>query len=140
MATITITKSEVQATLLAESTNAARTMKRQDGVSEFEDVVIDEQAMLSLTGTWDEANARLAEKMHEFLTDATATNTQASYTFAMDFAPDLLSNNMKMYVVCWMMADWLSAVRPDYSKRYYDRAALQMDDLLRKLYKKEPPV
>lgn len=140
MATITITKSEVQAALLAESTNAARTMRRQDGVSEFEDGVIDAQAMSSLMGAWHEANAKLTEKMHEFLTDTTVNDTTMTYTFGMDYAPDLLAQNIKMFIVDWMMADWLASVRPDFRQRYLDRCTTQMDDLLRKLYKKEAPV
>ena len=38
-----ITKQEVKSLLLAESTNASRTFVRNDGVSEFEQVVIDDQ-------------------------------------------------------------------------------------------------
>jgi len=54
--------------------------------------------------------------------------------------PAGLEENIMMYVVNYMMQDWLASVRPDYRQRYIDRANLEMDDLLRKLYKKEPPV
>jgi len=45
-----------------------------------------------------------------------------------------------MFIVDWMMQDWLASVRPDFRQRYIDRSNMQLDDLLRKLYKKESPV
>jgi len=141
MATITLFKTTVRNRLIAESTNAARTFVRNDGVSDFESVVIDQQSYDSLAGAWHEAVARLTEKMHEFLSDTTIDgDSSVEFVFTADEQPDGLEDNLLMYVVDWMMGDWLSAVRPDHSKRYYDRAAMQMDDLLRKLYKKEAPV
>jgi hypothetical protein len=79
--------------------------------------------------------------MHEFLSDTTVDgDSSVDFVFTANEQPDGLEDNLLMYVVDWMMGDWLSSVRPDFSKRYYDRAAMQMDDLLRKLYKKEAPV
>jgi len=140
MATITITTSAVRHRLIAESTNASRTMRRNDGVSEFEEVVIDQQAMDSLQGAWDEAYAKLAEKMHEFLTTSDNAGSTMDFVFPSASDPAGLEENIMMYVVNYMMQDWLASVRPDYRQRYIDRANLEMDDLLRKLYKKEPPV
>ncbi len=140
MATITIQRSAVRDLLIAESTNAARTFVRNDGVSEFENVVIDAQADASLDGAWGEACSKLAEKMHRFLSSSTLTTSQADYVFKPASAPNGLVDNIKMYVVDYMMQDWLASVRPDYRQRYIDRATLELDDLLRKLFKKEPPV
>ena len=140
MATITIQISNVADLLLAESTNAARTMRRQDGVSEFEEVVIDAQAEGALTGAWHEACSKLAEKMHEFLSGTSVSDTAAQYVFTSDFAPDGLEANIRQYIVTWMMQDWLASVRPEQRDKYVARCNMQMDDLLRKLYKKEPPV
>ena len=134
-----ITRNEVKSLLLAESTNASRTFLRNDGVSEFEQVVIDDQAYDSLRGAWREATSKLAEKMHEFLTGAVLADASAQYVFART-EPVGATNNARMYVVDWMMQDWLASVRPDFRQRYLDRSTTQMDDLLRKLYKKEPPV
>lgn len=139
MAVITITKSDVSKKLTAESTNAARTNVRQDGVSEFESIVIDEQVFDSLTGSWVEATAKLTEKMHEFITGSTIDENEAAYTFAGN-VPDEAEDNMLMYIVDFIMSDWLASVRPEYAKRYEARREVQLDDLLRKLYKKEPPV
>lgn len=140
MATITIYKSAVRGRLLAESTNAARTMRRNDGVSEFEEVVIDQQAQDSMVGAWREATSKLSEKMHEFLTGANLAEDSADYVFVAETQPDGLEENILMYIVDYMMADWLSSVRPDYRAKYVERANFEMDDLLRKLYKKESPV
>jgi len=134
---MTITWNEVKDLLMAESTNASRTYN-MDGVSHFEDIVIDSQAADSLRPLWREATSKLAEKMHEFMT-ATLGDTQAVYVFAGN-EPVGAESNAKMYVVNYMTAYWLVNVRPDYQKQYSDRANSQMDDLLRKLYKKEAPV
>ena len=134
-----ITKQEVKSLLLAESTNASRTFVRNDGVSEFEQVVIDDQEFDSLRGAWKEATSKLAEKMHEFLTGAVLSDAMAQYVFAQT-EPVGVTDNARMYVVNYMMADWLASVRPDYRAKYVERANIEMDDLLRKLYKKEPPV
>ena len=134
-----ITKNEVKSLLYAESTNASRTFVRQDGVSEFEQVVIDDQVYDSLMGAWKEATSKLAEKMHEFLTGAVLGDNLAQYVFA-NTEPIGATDNARMYVVNYMMADWLSSVRPDYRAKYVERANFEMDDLLRKCYKKEAPV
>ena len=141
MATITIFKTTVRNRLIAESTNAARTFVRNDGVSDFEAVVIDQQSYDSLAGAWHEAVARLTEKMHEFLSDTIINgDSSVDFVFTADEQPDGLEDNLLMYLVDWMMADWLASVRPDFRQQYIDRANFQLDDLLRKLYKKEAPV
>ena len=140
MATVTINRSDVRNLLMAESTNAARTFVRNDGVSEFEQVAIDEQVDASLDGAWGEACSKLSEKMHEFLSASSMNTDGASYVFRAANIPSGLRDNIKMYIVDYMMQDWLASVRPDYRQRYIDRANFEMDDLLRKLYKKEPPV
>ena len=141
MATITIFKTTVRNRLIAESTNAARTFVRNDGVSDFEAVVIDQQSYDSLAGAWHEAVARLTEKMHEFLSDTIINgDSSVDFVFTADEQPDGLEDNLLMYLVDWMMADWLASVRPDFRQQYIDRANFQLDDLLRKLYKKETPV
>lgn len=134
---MTITWNEVKDLLMAESTNASRTYN-VDGVSHFEDIVIDDQAADSLRPLWREATSKLTEKMHEFMT-ATLGDTEAVYAFAGN-EPVGVESNAKMYVVNYMMAYWLGNVRPDYPKQYSDRANFEMDDLLRKCYKKEAPV
>lgn len=134
---MTITWNEVKDLLMAESTNASRTYN-VDGVSHFEDIVIDEQAADSLRPLWREATYKLTEKMHEFMT-ATLSDMEAVYAFAGN-EPVGAESNAKMYVVNYMMTYWLGNVRPDYPKQYLDRANFEMDDLLRKLYKKEAPV
>jgi hypothetical protein len=139
MATITITKAQVLDKLTAESTNASRTAKRQDGVSEFEEIMIDKQAMDSLEGAWLESFAKLTEKMHEFLTNYDNDGDTIEFEFAQ-IVEDGITTNILMYIVDYMMQDWLASVRPDYRQRYIDRANFEMDDLLRKLYKKESPV
>ena len=135
-----ILKSEIKSLLLAESTNAARTFVRNDGVSDFEEIVIDKQADDSLNGAWNEACAKLREKMHDFLTDSSVNNSMAQFDFMATSVPDGVEDNIKMYIVDYMMQDWLASVRPDFRQRYIDRANFQLDDLLRKLYKKESPV
>lgn len=140
MATITIQRTAVRNLLHSESTNASRTYIRKDGVSDFENIVIDKQADDSLNGAWNEACAKLKEKMHEFLNDASSNSSMAQFDFMATSIPDGVEDNIKMYIVDWMMQDWLASVRPDFRQRYVDRCAVQMDDLLRKLYKKEPPV
>ena len=134
---MTITWNEVKDLLMAESTNASRTYN-VDGVSHFEDIVIDDQAADSLRPLWCEATSKLAEKMHEFMT-ATLGDTQVVYAFAGN-EPVGAESNAKMYVVNYMMGDWLASVRPDYRAKYVERANFEMDDLLRKCYKKEAPV
>lgn len=140
MTTLTINRSDISNMLVAESTNAARTFVRNDGVSEFENVVIDSQAEKSLAGTFAEAFAKLAEKMYRFLDGGMASSTTITFNFKASTLPDGLADNIKMYIVDYMMARWLSNVRPDYQQQYADRANFEMDDLLRKLYKKKPPV
>ena len=135
---MTITWNEVKDLLMAESTNASRTYN-VDGVSRFEDIVIDDQAADSLRPLWREATSKLAEKMHEFLTGAVLADNSAQYVFA-NTEPVVAESNAKMYIVNYMMAYWLGNVRPDYPKQYLDRANFEMDDLLRKVYKKEAPV
>lgn len=136
----TITRADIRNKLIAESTNASRTMRRQDGVSEFEDVVIDEQADGSLDGAWTEACMKITEKLHEFITGSFTFN-QSSFMFTFrNSAPDGAVENIKMYIVDYMMASWLASVRPDYRQQYVERANIELDDLLRKLYRKEPPV
>ena len=134
---MTITWNEVKDLLMAESTNASRTYN-VDRVSHFEDIVIDDQAADSLRPLWREATSKLAEKMHEFMT-ATLGDTQVVYAFSGN-EPVGAESNAKMYVVNYMMAYWLGNVRPEYPKQYLDRANFEMDDLLRKVYKKEAPV
>jgi hypothetical protein len=134
---MTITWNEVKDLLMAESTNASRTYN-VDGVSHFEDIVIDDQAADSLRPLWREATSKLSEKMHDFAS-ITLSDTQAVYAFD-GREPVGAESNAKMYVVNYMMAYWLANVRPDYPKQYLDRANFEMDDLLRKLYKKEAPV
>lgn len=139
--TVTISRSDISNMLVAESTNTARTFVRNDGVSEFENVVIDSQAEESLAGAFDEAFAKLEEKMHRFLNGGTASSSTAiTFNFKASTLPDGLADNIKMYIVDYMLARWLSNVRHDYQQQYADRANFEMDDLLRKLYKKEPPV
>ncbi|MBO4787024.1 MAG: hypothetical protein J5510_08150, partial [Prevotella sp.] len=75
----------------------------------------------------------------EFLTGSVLSNDSAQYVFAATTQPDGLTENIKQYLVNYMMQDWLASVRPDYRQRYIDRANFEMDDLLRKLYKKNPP-
>ena len=140
MATITIQRTAIRNILHAESTNASRTFLRNDGVSDFEEIVIDKQADDSLNGAWTEACAKLREKMHEFLTDSSVNNSMAQFDFMATSIPDGVEDNIKMFIVDWMMQDWLASVRPDFRQRYIDRSVAQLDDLLRKLYKKEPPV
>ena len=140
MATITIQRTAVRNLLHSESTNASRTFVRNDGVSDFEEIVIDKQADDSLNGAWNEACAKLKEKMHEFLTDASSNSSMARFEFMATSVPDGVEDNITMYIVDWMMQDWLDSVRPDFRQRYIDRSVAQLDDLLRKLYKKEPPV
>lgn len=140
MATISIQRTAVRNLLYAESTNASRTYVRNDGASDFEDIVIDKQADDSLNGAWNEACAKLREKMHEFLNGSTTSNSTVQFDFVATSVPDGVEENIKMFIVDWMMADWLASVRPDFKQRYLDRCTTQMDDLLRKLYKKEPPV
>ena len=81
----------------------------------------------------------MAEKMHEFLTGAVLSDAMAQYVFART-EPIGVTENARMYVVNYMMADWLASVRPDFRAKYVERANFEMDDLLRKLYKKESPV
>lgn len=138
--TITIQRSDIRDLLYAESTNASRTFVRQDGVSEHENVVIDEQAEDSLGGAFAEAFSKLGEKMHRFINGGSADNTAVTFNFKASVLPLGLADNIKMYIVDYMMARWLSNVRPDYQQQYAGRANFEMDDLLRKLYKKEPPV
>lgn len=127
--------------LYAESTNASRTFLRDDGASDHEKIVIDEQVDMSLDGAWGEACAKLTEKMREFLeSSAMSGTTSVAYTFKANSVADGVSENIKMFIVDYMMADWLASVRPDFRKRYVDRCNMQIDDLLRKLYKKQPPV
>jgi hypothetical protein len=140
MATISIQRTAVRSLLYAESTNASRTYVRNDGASDFEHIVIDKQADDSLNGAWNEACAKLREKMHEFLSDSSANTSMAQFDFMATSVPDGVEDNIKMYIVDYMMQDWLASVRPDFRQRYLDRCTTQMDDLLRKLYKKEPPV
>lgn len=140
MAIITINRSDISNMLLAESTNASRTFVRNDGVSEFEDIVIDSQEEDSLAGAFAEAFAKLAEKMYRFLDGGTASGATVTFNFKAASLPTGLDNNIKMYIVDYMMARWLANVRPDYQQQYADRADFEMDDLLRKLYKKEQPV
>lgn len=139
MQTVKITKEEIMRHLYAESTNASRTYMRNDGVSEFEKIVIDEQEFDSLEGSYNESASRLAEKMHEFIDNYNITSTFLQYDFSND-VKDGVKKNMTEYVVCAMMSDWLSSVRPDFVQRYEERKAQQLDDLLRKLYKKDAPV
>lgn len=139
MATITINRSDVRDALYAESTNAGRTFVRNDGVSEFESIVIDEQADSSLDGAWREATSKLSERMNDFLSQTVLANASVQYVFAATTQPAGLDDNIKQYIVCYMMQDWLASVRPDYRQRYIDRANFNMDDLLRKLYKKNQP-
>lgn len=139
MATITVNRNNIRNTLFAESTNAGRTFMRNDGVSEFESIVIDEQADESLNWAWKEATSKLAEKMYEFLTGANLMMNSAQYVFTANTPPVGLSENIEQYIVCYMMAEWLSNVRPDFRQKYIDRANFEMDDLLRKLYKKNAP-
>lgn len=138
--TVTIQRSDVRSLLFADSTNTSRTFTRNDGVSEFDKIVIDEQVDQSLDGSWKEAKSKLEEKMHEFISSSLSNNQSITFTFKADAVPAGLIDNIKMYIVDYMMASWLSDVRPDYAKQYVDRCNFQMDDLLRKLYKKEPPV
>lgn len=139
MQTVKITKEEIMQHLYAESTNASRTYMRNDGVSEFEKIVIDEQEFDSLEGSYNESASRLAEKMHEFIDNYNITSTFLQYDFSND-VKDGVKKNMTEYVVCDMMSDWLSSVRPDFVQRYEERKAQQLDDLLRKLYKKDAPI
>lgn len=142
MATITLTRADVREALYAESTNAARTMVRQDGRPLTNDYVIDSQADSSLDGVWLEATSKLAERMREFLTDdSTFSSDEVDYLFKEHLiVPDGVDINVKQYVVNYMMADWMASVRPDYRQRYIDRANFELDDLLRKLYKREEPI
>lgn len=140
MATITIQRTAIRSLLHSESTNASRTFLRNDGVSDFEEIVIDKQADDSLNGAWNEACAKLKEKMHEFLTDSDTNNGMTRFEFMATEIPNGVEDNIKMFIVDYMMADWLASVRPDFKQRYVDRSVVQMDDLMRKLYKKEPPV
>ena len=75
-----------------------------------------------------------------FLTDSSVNNSMAQFDFMATSVPDGVEDNIKMFIVDWMMQDWLASVRPDFRQRYIDRSVAQLDDLLRKLYKKEPPV
>ena len=140
MATVSIPRSAVRTLLYAESTNAGRNFERGDGVSEFEKVLVDKMEDESLTGSWYEACSKLEEKMHDFITGYTLNNMQAQYIFMATSVPDGVADNIKMFIVNYMMAEWMASVRPDSRQRYVDRCNIQMDDLLRKLYKKEPPV
>lgn len=140
MATITIQRTAVRNLLHSESTNASRTFVRNDGVSDFEEIVIDKQADNSLDGAWREVVSKLTEKMHEFLNEVNSNPTQAQFNFMATSLPDGIEDNLKMCIVDYMMADWLASVRPDFRQRYLDRYNVEVDDLLRKLYKKEPPV
>ncbi len=137
---ITIQRMAVRSVLHAESTNASRTFRRNDGVLDFEEIVIDKQADDSLNGAWNEACAKLREKMHDFLTDSSVNTSMALFDFMATSTPDGVEENIKMFIVDWMMQDWLASVRPDFRQRYIDRSNMQLDDLLRKLYKKESPV
>lgn len=123
-----------------ESTNAARTFKRQDGVSEFEEVTIDQQVQDSLLGLWHEACSKLEEKMHEHLNYVSIDDSSAAFDFRNGAHSGNVDENILMYIVDYMMQNWLAHVRPDQRQTYVDRCNMQMDDLLRKLYKKEPPV
>lgn len=140
MATVTIMKSAVRDRLVRESTNVARTIKRNDGVSDFEEVLIDQQSQDTLLGAWHEACSKLEEKMHEFINYVSINDSSADFDFVNIARADAVEENILMYIVDYMMADWLASVRPDFRQRYIDRANFQLDDLLRKLYKKEPPV
>ena len=140
MVTVSLTRATVKDLLFAESTNVSRTYKRNDGVSDFEEIVIDTQANKTLDGAWNEAYAKLAEKMHDFLSSSTIVPSQATFVFTATALPDGIQENIKMFFTDWMMADWLASVRPDFRQRYIDRSNIQLNDLLRKLYKKEPPV
>lgn len=140
MTEVTITKNEVLDMLMAESTNAGRTYTRQDGASMFEDILIDEQAFDSMRPTWVEATAKLSEKMHEFLAGTTHSANDVKYTFKANTIPDDVSINVKMYIVDYMMAQWVGNIRPEMKPSWVERSVLELDDLLRKLYKKEPPV
>ena len=140
MAVITITRNDVRDALYAESTNAARTMMRQDGVSLTNDFVIDEQADQSLNGAWLEAGSKLSEKLHEFTTTQEVGEDNIRFDFIASQVQDGVYINIKQYVVDYMMADWLASVRPEYRQRYIDRANFELDDLLRKLYKREEPI
>ena len=140
MVTVTLTRTDVKNMLFAESTNVSRTYKRNDGVSDFEETVIDDQVSKSLDGAWSEACTKLSEKMHEFLSSTSFSPSLATFVFTATGLPDGVQDNIKMYVTDWMMADWLASVRPEFCQRYINRYNAQLDDLLRKLYKKEPPV
>lgn len=140
MANITIQRAEIRNLLHAESTNASRTYVRNDGASDFESVVIDKQADDSLNGAWNEACAKLTERMHEFISGSSISNGSVQFSFMSTSIQSGVEWNIKMFMVNYMMSDWLASVRPDFRQRYVERCNIQMDDLLRKLYKKEPPV
>ena len=140
MVNITIQRTEIRTLLNAESTNASRTYVRNDGASDFESVVVDKQADDSLNGAWNEACSKLSERMHEFISGSSISNGSIQFIFRATSLQDGVEWNMKMFIVNYMMSDWLASVRPDFRQRYVERCNIQMDDLLRKLYKKEPPV
>ena len=137
MVEINVDRGEIRRMLLAESTNAARTLVRSDGVSEFENVVIDEQADSSLTGAWRQANAKLTEKMKRFVVDSELSDENAGYVLSVSGV--MLEDNIKGYIVNYMMQDWMAGVRPDMRQSYVETANFELDDLLRKLYTKHAP-
>ena len=136
--TIEIKRSDIKDSLLAESTNASRTFMRNDGVSEYDAIVIDGQAADSLLDAWREATSKLAEKTHRFCSSAVADDVKLQLVMPLHYVG--LTQNIRMFIVDYMMSVWLSSVRPDFVKQYTERANMELDDLLRKLYKKNAPV
>lgn len=136
---ITITRQDIREALYAESTNAIRTLARRDGTVPDDNFVIDNQAEPTLDGAWREATSKLAEKMSVFLTGTSLANDMAQYVFSNN-EPAGLESNVQQYVVNYMMADWLASIRPDYRQHYVERANFELDDIQRKLYKREAPL
>ena len=136
---ITITKADIVEGLQRESSLLSVNLNDDRGVSMYDRVFVENDALLY--GAITEAVGNITQEAMAFVQNQTETNQQYQWTLIKS-VPVGIKNDELEYVVCYAMHEWFikSLNKNGQGDSFDNRAALSMKNILKKLYFKPVPM
>lgn len=131
-----ILKTKITEGLERESSLLSENLNDNRGVSMYDRVFVDNDAVLA--GAVNEAVNNLTQNMQHFITAYGETCT--TYSWTLTKTPDGLADDVLNYIVDFTMNEWCLKVLKDGNNSFAGRAAMALQNIARKLYFKSCPV
>lgn len=136
---IIITKADIIEGLQRESSLLSVNLNDDRGVSMYDRVFVENDALLY--GVITEAVGNITQEAMAFVQDQTETNQQYQWTLTK-VVPMGINKDVLEYIVCYAMHEWFikSLNKNGQGDSFDNRAALSMKNILKKLYFKSAPM